>query len=102
MMVLGHNARRAVRTKAINLLKKLAYRFGSFLSNKIKKLMAHQSVVELEMVISAIVELPQALINDQNTPKLGNWVEKILLKFDVLLRNETQRLIIYLCVIIHT
>lgn len=64
--------------------------------------MSHQLVVELKMVIIGIVELPRELISDQNTFKLGNWVEKILLKFDVLLRNETRRLILYLCVIIHT
>lgn len=64
--------------------------------------MSHQLVVELKMVISAIVELPRVLISNQNSSELGNWVEKILLKFDVLLRSETQRLIIYLCVIIHT
>ena len=64
--------------------------------------MSHQLVVELKMVISAIVELPCVLISNQNSSELGNWVEKILLKFDVLLRSETQRLIIYLCVIIHT
>lgn len=57
-------------------------------------------VAGLKMVISVIVELPRALISDQNTSKLENWAVKILLKFDVLLRSETQRLIIYLCVII--
>lgn len=50
------------------------------MSNKIKNLMSHQLVAKLKMVISAIVELPQALISDQNTSKLGNWVEKIFIE----------------------